>query len=43
MPTYSFPFEYLVAFVLVFAADVLTPVGLRQYADKIRREAVAHA
>jgi hypothetical protein len=43
MPTYPSPFEYLLAFSLVFAAGVLTSVGLRQYADKIRREATAHA
>lgn len=43
MPTYPSPFEYLLAFSLVFAAGLLTSVGLRQYADKIRREAAAHA
>lgn len=43
MPTYPSPFEYLLAFGLVFAAGVLTSVGLRQYTDKIRREAAAHA
>lgn len=43
MPTYPSPFEYLVAFGLVFAAGVLTSVGLRQYTNKIRREAAAHA
>jgi hypothetical protein len=43
MPTYPSPFEYLLAFGLVFAAGVLTSVGLRQYTDKIRRESAAHA
>jgi hypothetical protein len=43
MPTYPSPFEYLLAFGLVFAAGVLTSVALRQYGDKIRREATAHA
>ncbi|WP_279609777.1 hypothetical protein [Burkholderia gladioli] len=43
MPTYPSPFEYLLAFGLVFTAGVLTSVGLRQYGDKIRREAAAHA
>jgi len=41
MPTYPSPFEYLLAFGLVFAAGVLTSVGLRQYTDKVRREAAA--
>lgn len=41
MPSYPSPFEYLLAFGLVFAAGVLTSVGLRQYTDKIRREAAA--
>lgn len=39
MPTYRSPFEYLLVFGLVFAAGVLMPVGLRQYTEKIRREA----
>lgn len=43
MPTYPPPFEYLLAFALVFAAGVFTSVGLRQYTDKIRREAAVHA
>ena len=43
MPTYPSPFEYLLAFGLVFVAGVLTSIGLRQYTDKIRREAPAHA
>jgi len=43
MPNYPSPFEYLLAFGLVFAAGVLTSVALRQYGDKIRREATAHA
>jgi hypothetical protein len=43
MPTYPSPFEYLLAFGLVFAAGVLTSVGLRQYTDKVRREVAAHA
>ncbi|WP_279607028.1 hypothetical protein [Burkholderia gladioli] len=43
MPTYPSPFEYLLAFALVFAAGVLTSVGLRQHTDKIRREAAVHA
>lgn len=44
MPTYPSPFEYLLVFALVFAAGVLTSVGLRQYTDKIQREAAtAHA
>ncbi len=43
MPTYPSAFEYLLAFGLVFAAGVLTSVGLRQYTDKIRRKATSHA
>lgn len=43
MPTTSSPFEYLIVFAVVFAAGVLTSVGLRQYTEKIRREAIAHA
>lgn len=43
MPTYPSPFEYLLTFGLVFAAGVLTSIGLRYYADKTRREAAAHA
>ncbi|WP_144160775.1 hypothetical protein [Paraburkholderia sp. BCC1885] len=43
MPTYPSPFEYLLAFGLLFAAGMLTSIGMRQYADKIRREATAHA
>lgn len=43
MPTYPSPFEYLLTFSLVFAASVLTSVALRQYGDKIRREATVHA
>lgn len=43
MPTAPSPFEYLIVFAVVFAAGVLTSVGLRQYTDKVRREAIAHA
>ena len=43
MPTHPSPFEYLLVFGLVFMTGVLTSVGLRQYAVKIRREATAHA
>jgi hypothetical protein len=43
MPTYPSPFEYLLAFGLVFMTGLLTSVGLRQYTDKIRREAATHA
>lgn len=43
MPTYPSPFEFLLAFGLVFSAGVLTSIGLRQYADRIQREATAHA
>jgi hypothetical protein len=43
MPTYPSPFEYLIVFGLVFAAGVLTSVGLRQYINKVRREAISHA
>jgi hypothetical protein len=43
MPTASSPFEYLVVFSIVFIAGVLASVGLRQYTDKVRREAIAHA
>lgn len=43
MPTYPSPFEYLLAFGLIFLAGMLTLVTLRQYGDKIRREATAHA
>lgn len=43
MPTTSSPFEYLIVFAIVFTAGVLSSVGLRQYADKIRRETIAHA
>lgn len=38
MPSYPSPFEFLLAFGLVFVAGILSSVGLRQYADKIRRE-----
>lgn len=43
MPTYPSPFEYLLAFGLVFMTGVLTSVSLRLYGDKIRREVAAHA
>jgi hypothetical protein len=43
MPNTSSPFEYLIVFVVLFTAGVLTSVGLRQYTDKVRREAIAHA
>jgi hypothetical protein len=43
MPTYPSPFDYLIAFAIVFAAGVLTSVGLRQYTEKVRQEATAHA
>jgi hypothetical protein len=43
MPTYPSPIEYLLAFGLVFMTGVLTSVGLRQYADKVRREAAVYA
>jgi hypothetical protein len=43
MPTYPSPFEFLLAFGLVFSAGVLTSIGLRQHADRIQREATAHA
>ncbi|WP_269766115.1 hypothetical protein [Burkholderia ubonensis] len=43
MPTYPSPVEFLIVFAVVFSAGVLTSVGLRQYTDKIRREAAAHA
>ncbi|MGF7129122.1 hypothetical protein P3T40_000589 [Paraburkholderia sp. EB58] len=43
MPTNSSPFDYLIVFALVFAAGVLTSVGFRQYAEKVRRETIAHA
>lgn len=39
MPSYPSPFEYLIVFAVIFAAGVLTSVGLRQYGDRIRREA----
>lgn len=41
MPTYPSPVEFLIVFAVVFGAGVLTSVGLRQYGDKIRREAAA--
>lgn len=43
MPTTSSPFEYLIVFSIVFVAGLLTSVGLRQYTDKVRREAIEHA
>jgi hypothetical protein len=43
MPTYPSPFEFLLAFGLVFSVGVLTSIALRQYADRIQREATAHA
>ncbi|TDQ83491.1 hypothetical protein C7412_12227 [Paraburkholderia silvatlantica] len=42
MPAYPSPFDYLIAYAIVFTAGVLTSVGLRQYTGKIRREATAH-
>ncbi|CAB3800630.1 hypothetical protein [Pararobbsia alpina] len=39
MPSTSSPFEYLIVFSIVFVAGVLTSIGLRQYGEKIRREA----
>ncbi|MET3243777.1 hypothetical protein ABIE53_000522 [Burkholderia sp. OAS925] len=43
MPTYPSPFEFLLAFGLVFSAGVLTSIGLRQYAHRIQREATSRA
>ncbi|WP_269435014.1 MULTISPECIES: hypothetical protein [unclassified Burkholderia] len=43
MPTYPSPVEFLIVFAVVFSAGVLTSIALRQYGDKIRREATAHA
>jgi hypothetical protein len=43
MPTYPSPFELLITFAVVFTAGVLMSVGLRQYANKVRREATPHA
>ena len=43
MPAYPSPFDYLIAYAIVFTAGVLTSVALRQYTGKIRREATAHA
>jgi hypothetical protein len=43
MPTYPSPTEFLIVFSVVFSAGMLTSVGLRHYADKIRREANTHA
>jgi hypothetical protein len=43
MPTYPSPFEFLIVFAVVFGAGVLTSVGLRQYANQIRREESTHA
>ncbi|MGF6245546.1 hypothetical protein P3T42_007324 [Paraburkholderia sp. GAS38] len=43
MPTYPSPFDYLIVFSIVFTAGALTSVGLRQYTEKVRREAIAHA
>ncbi|KGS39463.1 hypothetical protein X992_5227 [Burkholderia pseudomallei MSHR5492] len=43
MPAYPSPFDYLIAYAVVFAAGILTSVGLRQYTGKIRRAATAHA
>ena len=43
MPTYPSPFEFLVTFAVIFGAGVLTSVGLRKYAEKIRQEAANHA
>lgn len=39
MPSHPSPFEYLIVFAVIFAAGVLTSVCLRQYGDRIRREA----
>ncbi|MEB2487935.1 hypothetical protein SB397_20335 [Burkholderia multivorans] len=41
--TYPSPVEFLIVFAVVFGAGVLTSVGLRQYVDKIRREAADRA
>ena len=43
MPSYPSPFEYLIAFALVYSAGVLTSVGMRLYTEKTRREATSHA
>lgn len=43
MPIYPSPFEFLITFAVVFAAGVLTSIGLRHYANRIRRETTAHA
>ncbi|SAL19824.1 hypothetical protein AWB66_00970 [Caballeronia telluris] len=43
MPTTSSPLEFLIVFAVVFTAGVLTSVGLRQYTEKVRREATRHA
>ncbi|TCK97123.1 hypothetical protein [Paraburkholderia sp. BL9I2N2] len=42
MPSYPSPFEFLITFAVIFVAGVLTSVGMRQYANKIRTEAAAH-
>lgn len=38
MPTNTSPLETLAAFFIVFAAGALSAIGLRLYAEKIRRE-----
>lgn len=43
MPAYPSPFDYLIAYAIVFATSVLTSMGLRQYTGKVRQEATAHA
>lgn len=34
MPTTSSPFEFLIVFAVIFAVDIATSIGLRQYANK---------
>lgn len=34
MPTYPFPFEFVIVFAVIFAAGIATSIGLRQYTDK---------
>ncbi len=43
MPVYPSPFDYLIAYVIVFAAGILTSKGLRQCTRKIHRKATANA
>jgi len=43
MATTSSPFEYLIAFAIVFAAGVFSSMGLRQYTERMRRKAMGHA